>query len=156
VDISYDPRNMSTIYVHNSDGSVESCRLSGWQEKYIGKSLDEILFLHESEKAMQRRNAPKGMASKAELSSAIDDVIAEAEKMARQTAVPRSKSDRTKNIRDNRREEKAANRQDEAFSLGMNKPETPVAPKTQDSDNAPVSSILEMIKQQLEERLNDK
>jgi hypothetical protein len=158
VDISYDPRNMSAIYVRNSGGFVEFCRLSGWQEKYIGKSLDEILFLHETEKATQRRNAPKGMASKAELSSAIDDVIAEAEELARQTAVPKSKLERTKNIRDNRRGEKAANRRDEAFSLGTGELETPATPKTQNDGDAPVSPILEMIKQQLDEReqKNDK
>ena len=156
IDISYDPRNMNVIYVRNSDGTFETCWLSNWQEKYIGKSLDEILFLHESEKAAQRRNAPKEMASKAELSSAIDDVIAEAVEMARQTVVPKAKSERTKEIRDNRRNEKSANRKVEAFSLGADEPKTTMPPETQDSGDASMSPILAMIKQQLEERLNDK
>jgi hypothetical protein len=156
VDISYDPRNMNAIYVRNPDGSVENCWLSNWQDKYISKSLDEILFLRESEKAAQRKNAPQEMKSKAELSSAISDVIAEAEEMARQTVVPKSKSERTNKIRDNRRNEKSAVRQGEAFSLGMDDSETTMPPEAQDSGDAPISPILAMIKQQLEERLNDK
>lgn len=156
VDISYDPRNMSAIYVQNSDGTVEPCWLSNWQDKYIGKTLDEILFLHESEKATQRRTEPKEMTSRAELSATINDVIAEAEKMARQTAVPKAKSERTKSIRDNRRNEKLANRRNEAFSLGADEPETTTLPESQDDGGEPISPILAIIKQQLEERLHDK
>ena len=153
VDISYDPRSMSTIYVRNNDGSVESCWLSNWQDKYIGKTLDEILFLNESEKVTQHKNTTKEMASKAELSAAINSVITEAEEMARKTVVPKAKSERTKNIRDNRRGEKAANRQDEVFSLGAKETETSIP---QNSSEATISPILAMIKQQLEERLDGK
>jgi hypothetical protein len=155
VEISYDPRNMSTIYVRNSDGSVETCWLSNWQDKYVGKSLDEILFLQESEKGMQRKNAPKEMASKAELSSAIDDVIAEAEEMARQTVVPKAKSERTKSIRDNRSAEKAVNRREEAFLVGAGESDATSPSNDQNDKEPPISPILAMIKQQLEERLND-
>jgi len=156
IDISYDPRNMNAIYVRNSDGSVETCWLSNWQDKYVGKTLDEILFLHEAEKAVQHKNRPKEMASKADLSATINGVIAEAEEMARQTAVPKTKSERTKSIHDNRRNEKAANRQEEAFSIGTGRPETIESPKAQNGSEAIISPVLAMIKQQLEERLNDK
>jgi len=156
VDISYDPRNMDTIYVRNHDGSAETCRLSKWQDKYVGRTLDEILFLHESEKAAQHKNKQKEMAFKAELSAAIDDVIAEAEEMARQTVVPKAKSARTKSIRDNRHNEKAANRRDEAFSIGTDGSGNAMPPKAQDSGDGRIPPMLAMIKQQLEERLNDK
>jgi hypothetical protein len=156
IDISYDPRNMSMIYVRNADGSAEPCWLSNWQEKYVGKSLDEIMFLHEAEKAARHKNAPREMTSKAELSSVIEDVISEAEEMARQTVVPKAKSERTKNIRNNRSSEKTANRLDEVFSLSAVESETPTTLKAQEGSDTPVSPILEMIRQQLEERLNDK
>ena len=156
VNISYDPRNMDTIYVRNQDGTVESCWLSNWQEKYVDKTIDEILFLQEAEKSVKRENAPKAMASKAELSSAIDDVIAEAQGMAKQTIVPKAKSERTKNIRANRSNEKAANRQTEAFSLDAKKPEAHMPHPNQNADEEPISPIMAMIKKQLEERLNEK
>ena len=156
VNISYDPRNMDVIYIRNQDGTVESCWLSNWQEKYVDKSLDEILFLQESEKSVKRGNKSKEMASRAELSSAIDDVIAEAEMLARQTIVPKAKSERTKNIRTNRGNEKAANRQTETFSLDAEKPEAPTLPTNQVADEETLSPIMAMIKAQLEERLNEK
>ena len=156
VNISYDPRNMDTIYIRNQYGTVDSCWLSNWQEKYVDKSLDEILFLQEAEKSVKRVNSSKEMASKAELSSAIDGVIAEAEKMARQTIVPKAKSERTKNIRANRNNEKVANRQTEAFSLDAEKSEVPMPQPKQGTNEEPISPITAMIKEQLEERLNEK
>ncbi|MDR1703144.1 MAG: Mu transposase C-terminal domain-containing protein [Clostridiales bacterium] len=156
VNISYDPRNMSTIYVREPDGTVDMCWLSGWQEKYVGKCLYEINHLRETEKAMQRGNAPKEMASKAELSAAIDGIIAEAEEMSRQTVVPKSKVERIGNIRENRRREKESRRQTEAFTLAEDEspqPE-PVQPESPD-DSEPISPTLAMLKQMLEERLNE-
>lgn len=156
INISYDPRNMSTLYVREPDGAVDMCWLSEWQEKYIGKCLYEINHLRESEKVMQRSNAPKEMASKAELSTAIDGVIAEAEEMARQTVIPKSKAERTGNIRDNRRREKEARRQTEAFVLGENDSVPPgFEQATPPNDSEPLTPTLAMIKQMLEERLNE-
>jgi hypothetical protein len=156
VNISYDPRNMSTIYIREPDRSVDTCWLSEWQEKYLGKCLYEITRLHESEKIMQRRNAPKEMASKAELSATIDGVIAEAEEMAQQTAVPKSKAVRAGNIRENRRREKEINRQAEAFSLVETESESATEQSISLDDRDQISPTLAMIKQMLEERLNEK
>lgn len=152
VNISYDPRNMSAIYVREPDGSVDTCWLSEWQEKYLGKCLYEINRLRESEKIIRRKNAPKEMASKAELSTAIDSVIAEAEEMARQTVLPKSKSERTKNIRANRASEKEKNRKEEAFVLGDTDNQTPAKPDTKEAED--ISPTMKMILKDLEERLN--
>ena len=153
VDISYDPRSMSTIYVRDPDGIVDICWLSEWQEKYQGKCLHEIDYLHEAEKLMKRGHTPKEMISKAELTAAIDDVITEAEEMARQTIVPKSNAERTSNIRSNRAAEKARNRKQEAFVLGdanIKDPEAvPDMPKEDEID-----STMKMIIEDLEERLN--
>jgi hypothetical protein len=157
VDISFDPRNMSTVYVRNPDGTVEKCWLSEWQDKYGGKTLDEILHLLETEKALVRKNVPKEMASKAELSAAIDSVISEAEEMARQTVIPKSKSERTGNIRDNRRSEKTANRLDETFEIGDNNEPGNGSDTGSVSEsgrkNEEIHPMLAIIKQQLEDRL---
>ena len=155
VDISYDPRNMGTIYIRNTDGSAESCWLSNWQDKYLGKHLHEINYLREAEKLMQRGNASKEMTSKAELSAAIDSVIAEAEAMARQTVVPKSKSERTKNILANRASEKEQNRREEAFVLGDADNHVPSV-KPDIADGEKLSPDMKMILEDLEERLNGK
>jgi hypothetical protein len=158
VDISYDPRNMSVIYIRGNDGMVEMCRLTQWQEKYQGKCLYEVDYLHQTEKLMQRSNVSKEMASKAELSAAIDNVISEAEEMARQTVVPKSKFERTKNIRDNRLNEKEANRRSEAFSLmeeeSQEKAAQPLREAIPFADDEPISPMLALIKKMQDERFN--
>lgn len=155
-DISYDPRNMSRIYVRGTDGNVDPCHLTEWQEKYTDKCLDEIIFLHESEKQAQHKHSRQEMVSKTDLSTAIDSVVAEAEEMARQTAIPKTNAERTKNIRDNRRNEKDANRRGEAFVLGGNDSIATVLETAAQDEPEPITPALAMIMQQLEERLNEK
>ena len=152
VDISYDPRNMSAIYVRESDGSVDVCWLAQWQDKYQGKCLYEINYLHEAEKLMQRKNMSKEMASKAELSAAIDGVIAEAEEMARQTVVSKSKTERTRSIRTNRSSEKEQNRKEEVFVLSEADNQIPSAPVSKKDED--ISPTMKMILKDLEKRLN--
>ena len=158
VNISYDSRNMSKIYVRQSDGSVDICWLATWQDKYEGKCLHEVNYLHEVEKLLRRKNAPKEMTSKAELTAAIEDVIAEAEEMARQTIVPESKTERTKNIRENRHKEKEVNRQSEAFSLAEEESEenTTLRKTTvPHMEDEPIPHMLALIKKMQEERFNE-
>ena len=155
VEISYDPRNMSAIYVRNSDGTFDRCFLAQWQDKYINMCLDEINYLHEKEKLAQRKNAPKEMIKKIDLLTEIDNVIAEAEAMARQTAVPKSKTARTGNIRENRRNEKELNRHEEAFRLVHENLSTENI-ETHEKDDLKNNPILAMIDKDLEERLNGK
>jgi len=155
INISYDPRNMNTIYIRETDGTVNICWLAEWQEKYQGKCLYEIDFLHEAEKLMQHKNAPNKTISKIELSVVIDEVISEAQEMARQTVVPKSKSERTNNIRENRRNEKEINRQSEVFSLAAEEPvETAKLPESLPEDGEPISPTLALIKKMQEERFN--
>jgi len=152
VNVSYDPRNMSAIYVREPDGNVDVCWLTEWQDKYQGKCLYEINYLREAEMLTQRKIAAKEMASKAELSAAINGVIAEAQEMARQTAVPKSKAERTGNIRANRASEKEQNRKDEAFVLGGAGTKTPAASAVKEDEE--ISPTMKMILEDLEERLN--
>ena len=139
------------------DGTVDICWLATWQDKYKGKCLQEINYLHETEKQIQRKNAPKEMASKAELSAAIENVILEAEEMARQAIVPKSKAERTKNIRENRRKEKEINRRTEAFALSESEDEkTGEAPERKENENTEqISPMLALIKKMQGERFNE-
>ena len=155
VDISYDPRNMSVIYVRNRDNTFDRCFLAEWQDKYINMCLEEIRYLQESEKLAQRQNFPKETTKKIDLLVGIENVIAEAEEMARQTAVPKSKSARTTNIWENRRNEKERNRRDETFVLGENDAEPEITESIEDTSDE-ISPVMRMIVKDLEERLNEK
>ena len=61
VDISYDPRDMTNIYVRNLyDALFEKCYLSDWETKWNKKSLDEILHQQADERDGEYRRNPKG------------------------------------------------------------------------------------------------
>jgi hypothetical protein len=151
MNISYDPRNMSRIYLRLPDNTgFEPCFLADWETKYRQKCLDEIMVLQALEKGMHGKNSTQEMQSRIDLNAEIEKVVKEAEEMARQTIVPASKSERTGHIRENRSAEKQLNRQMEAFVLG-DEPE-PVSVHVQEE---PISPTLAMIKKKLEERLGE-
>ena len=152
VEISYDPRNMSRIYTRlPGESTYDVCYLAEWEDKYRDRQLEEIVYLMESEKQMQKKHDSAGLKARLDLSAEIEGVVKEAEQMARQTAVPDSKAERTKNIRSNRVAEKERNRRDEAFVLGDEETVPEPAPEDHGSD---VSPVMKMIIKDLEERLN--
>ena len=153
VDISYDPRDMSNIYVRNLDGSpFEKCYLAEWENKWNGKYLDEVIYQQSADRSMRSKDSNRELQARVDLNTEIEKIVGEAEQMAKQTVIPASKKERTSRIRENRAEEKQALRQDEAFVLGE-EPMTPPA-ATKEAEK-PISPTLALIKKKLEERLNE-
>lgn len=159
VDISYDPRNMNTIYLRESENAeVESCFLADWESKFRDKCLDEIQWLQESEKVMKSSHGPQEAQARVDLNAEIEKVLREAEAMAQQTAIPAVKGERTGNIRVNRASEKQVIRQYEAFILDGEAAPTSIAPSSAPqvpTEAEDLSPTLAMIKRKLEERLNE-
>jgi hypothetical protein len=78
VDISYDPRDMGQIYVRNIDNAVfERCFLANWENKWIGKSIDELIHQQANERALRSSNAPRELQSRVDLNTEIDKIVAE-------------------------------------------------------------------------------
>lgn len=156
VDISYDPRNMGQIYIRNIAGAAfEPCFLAEWEMKWNGKSLDELISQKANERALFNDHVPHELQARIDLSTEIDEIVAEAEQMAKQTIIPSSKAARTSNIRENRADEKQKLREKEAFIIGAPVTEPDIA-ECMPSDET-ISPTLAMIKQKLEDRLkNDK
>lgn len=119
VDISYDPRDMSNIYVRKLDDLLfEKCYLSDWENKWQRKSLDEILYQQANERYLINQSKKKELQSKVDLNTEIEKIVKEAEQQASQTNLPDSKKKRISNIRENRAVEKDIMRQKEKFVLG--------------------------------------
>jgi hypothetical protein len=127
--------------------------LADWEAKWNGKSFDEVAYQQANEKALRSSHANRELQASVDLSTAIDQIVTEAEQMTRQAAVPASKRARTANIRDNRAEEKQLLRQAEAFRLGE-EPSLAEAPPAEPEEE-PISPTMALIKQMLEERLNE-
>ena len=155
VDVSYDPRSMSGIFVRiPGESTYDACSLVDWEGKYSNRRLEEITYLMESEKQMQRRNELPELKAKLDLNAEIEKIVNDAAGMARQTAAPSSKAQRTKNIRANRNSEKEYNRRSEAFTPVEAKEKLEPA-NTQESKDDDVSPTMRMIIKDLEERLKD-
>lgn len=153
VDVSYDPRDMSSIYIRNLDGGMfEKCYLSEHENKWNGKFLDEVIHQQAADRSMRSKDAGRELQARVDLNTEIEKIVCEAEQMAKQTIIPSSKRERTSSIRGNRAVEKQALRQGEAFVLGE---EPMVPPLEPEKPKKPLSPTLAMIKRKVEERLND-
>jgi len=156
VDISYDPRNMGNIYIHNVDVSgakFTKCYLADWESKWFGKSMDELIYQQAEERKLRGQNKMRCLQSDVDLNTEIEKVVAEAEEMAKQTVLPISKSERTFRIRENRAEEKEQLRKGEAFSLG-DMPEGIVSTGSKTAEK-PIHPITALIKKMAEEEYDD-
>ena len=119
VDVSYDPRDMTRIYIRNTGAQLlEQCQLADWEIKWNKKSLDEILRQKADERALANGYSGSELQARIDLHGEIEKVVLEAKQMAGQTQYPQSKQGRVSDIMQNRAEEKDAIRRGEAFILG--------------------------------------
>ncbi|MFL8938999.1 Mu transposase C-terminal domain-containing protein [Rossellomorea oryzaecorticis] len=121
VDISYDPRNMSNIYLHKDNGELfEACYLLDHQERYKEKTIEEVEDLLNREKTDYKKEEHVILQGEIDFISGIESVVKEAVKEANQKQTPLkhiSKSQKTGAIKANRALEKEKNREKEAFDL---------------------------------------
>ena len=148
-EISYDPRDMKTIYLWDQNGKdVYPCTLLDWEQRFAGKSSEEVEYEQKNQDYEKKQNERAEMEARINLNRAIDAIVAEAEKMVPSTAGI-TKVERLENIRENRKEEKEAIRVQEAFTTqptaqtekaGEN--HAPVEEKTEDSELTPIQRLL--------------
>ena len=119
IEVSYDPRNMTYIYIKYENGrSFEVCTIKTSNQEYINRTLAEIIELHTVKKELKDRSEEVSLTNEVNLSNDIECIIKEAEeKTKKELDKSKSKSERIKNIRDNKTVEKAILRKEEAFIL---------------------------------------
>ena len=120
IKISYDPRNMEYIYVYNDNpNEYEKCFLVDANSRYKDKAFEEIEYLLVVEKMQQEKSKDNVAQAKTQLIAEIEDIVQQAEEdYERETSTVESDRQRVKNIRGNRKAEKAVRRLEEAFDLG--------------------------------------
>ncbi|GLB62090.1 Mu transposase C-terminal domain-containing protein [Cytobacillus sp. NCCP-133] len=134
INLAYDPRNMSQIYLLNSDGrSFEICYLLEHQNRYKEKSLEEVNYLLEHEKQMHKQAQHGQLQKDVDFISEAEEIVKSAETKANeQQSKQMSKAEKTSSINKNRKQERDTRREDEAFVLGESR---------EDSKSAEVVSI---------------
>ncbi len=120
IKISYDPRNMEYIYVYNDIPSeYEKCFLVDASNRYKDRAIEEIEYLLAVEKMQRERNKDNVAQAKTQLIAEIEDIVQQAEEDYKsETSMVDSDRQRVKNIRENRKAEKAVRRLEEVFDLG--------------------------------------
>ncbi|MBP2659706.1 MAG: Integrase catalytic region [Firmicutes bacterium] len=164
VDVSYDPRNMNSIYLrHDSGRSFDVLRLLDGQEKYKDKRIEEIAYFSEYEKYKYKEYAHEELQAQKDLSSEIDALV-NAACLATDNVVDvkQSKVSRIKGIQGNRKIEREMQRQEEAFQLGRQPvgSGTETAPEfveqVKPDGNPNFLSDLELLKKKQKEKLHGK
>ncbi|NRD76570.1 Mu transposase C-terminal domain-containing protein [Bacillus sp. BRMEA1] len=105
VTITYDPRDVGIIYLHNKDKhSFERCFLLEHQSRYKEKTLEDVNYLQEIE--MQTKQHKKsGLKERINLMEQVEEIVKEAEKKSKKDRINISKNQRLKNIKENRKQE---------------------------------------------------
>lgn len=117
VPVSYDPRDMDVLYLHDKDSlqGYCACLLTERSRADIGMSMWEIGQRQQQEKHQLANHKHERQAATSSLIDAVEQVVAEAMSMKPQSGA--SQAEQTRSIRDNRAREKALNRESEKFRL---------------------------------------
>ena len=120
LDISYDPRKPDFIYLRSPDGrEYEKCFLIDPENKYKGRTFDDIEYLFAHENLQVQKYQGKQIQQEINLISEIEAVVQKG--VALTDAVKDntlSNNQQVKGIRENRAFEKEKRREEEAFELG--------------------------------------
>lgn len=137
VSISYDPRDLSRIYLHVTGQAMpfQVCTLTERSRAYRDASLCEVGQQHKLTKH-QRANRHENQALAGMDMEAAVEAVTQSAKAKQGPPSSQSAAAQTRDIRPNRAQEKAMNRQAEAFQLG----ESPT------SEERPTAAILPFTK----------
>ena len=127
IDISYDPRDMGTVYAWDKKSSEAiPCTLLDWEQRFSGKTLDEVEFEQKKHTLQVKGHERAEKEAAINLTRMIEAIVADAESMA-PSEKDRTKAERLRGIRDNRKLEKEALRQEAFTSQAAQKDEMPPA-----------------------------
>ena len=150
VSISYDPRDMTNIYIWDQGNvNYDTCYLLDWNSKNAGKCLDEIVYEQRKEKLAAQQLKITETEAKVNLNAEIDSIVSEAKNMGK--GLPqKSKKERLSQIKENRKQERDSIR---IAAIIEKTPDNVNVEKTDFEEE--MSPTLRMIKQKLEERLKN-
>lgn len=159
IDISFDYRNMTYIYIKDENGrGYTVCRMLERLDKYIDRSYDDVLFLDELEQRLRKGRNDQSLQNRLKRLKQSQEVINNA--IEKKSETIESNWKQVQGIRNNRRLEKEQNRQKEAFILGEEEipksmEDAPLCPIP--APNAPTKNpkILAILKQVQKEKSDE-
>ncbi len=127
IDIVYDPRHLDKIYIPNDNGlDYETCILLEPSQQYKMDFLEEVVFQHQLRNELEEEERSKQVQLSINTDTMMDQIIKAAEQKKKQALhQPTSKKGKIAAIRDNKANEKQANREEEKFDLSPTVAEQP-------------------------------
>jgi len=112
IELAYDPRNMSHVYILNDlDNSFEACYMLEVSKRYESLSLDEITYWKRQERFLEKKQNHKQLQKDVDYIADVEAIIKKAEKAKNeQRDLTLSKAEQVGAIRDNRKVEKEKQR----------------------------------------------
>ncbi|WP_313894163.1 Mu transposase C-terminal domain-containing protein [Psychrobacillus sp.] len=158
VEFSYDPRDLNVIYLHSNDEDLFiPCTLLDHQVRYKDKTIEEIDQLLEFENNDMKDTEHSRLENELNFYSDIESIVKAANKNKEEKLDKTlSKSKRTKNIKDNRREERVQRSEEEGFNLQINNQKKISAIIQVENNNEKNSSIISIKQLFANEGRNDK
>ena len=151
ITVSYDPRDMGRIYAWDgADGTYLICDLLDWEEKFSGKQLAEVQYEQEKEKLEKSRHHALETEAKINLGREIESIVKQAEQASESTS-KRSKAERLRGIKQNRKEEREQIRKEESFT----EKEPVEAKPSHPMEEEEMSPVLRMIRRKMEASIKD-
>lgn len=122
VKVSYDPRNMDEIYLHDEHASMQFqiCTMTERSRAHRQMSSWEIAQQQQSEQQISAKHQPRQQLATADLTAGIEKIVATAVEQKGEASIE-SAASRTKNIHKHRAEEKQSNRGSETFRFNTEK-----------------------------------
>ena len=152
--VSYDPRDMTNIYIWNGDSkNYDACYLLDWNSKNAGKALAEIIYEQQKERLAGKQLKATAMEAKVNLNAEIDAIVAKAKRD--KSAPVKTKSERVSNIRANRAAERETIRNSENPAVGGSENENKTLVSPQNTSVEELSPKLRMIIAKAEEKLKN-
>jgi hypothetical protein len=164
IEIVYDPRNVSKIYIPHDNGlEYEVCYLLDSCSQYKNCLLEEVIFNQELLAELKEKHLREQNQNNIDLEKEIEKIVKEAKKVkSGEIDFDESKNKKLKGIGRNRVVEKELNREKEAFKIGedkvnQNEPakviDLPVKnEKFEETKSSAKSIIMELLKKKRDER----
>ena len=158
VEVIYDPQNLKSIYLVNSNnGGYLLLNLLEKDRAFAGFSLDDVIEANKKAIALKRIADDEQLAFSVQINQEIKKIALDATKAA-DSELNRNitKTERLKNIRANRAEEKAMQRSREAFISSPNKKEAEEDTPSKTTDMTKVDeNLFELMRRRRNELLGE-
>lgn len=161
VEFSYDPRNMDIIYIHSAAAGTTyiPCTLLSHQERYKGKTIEEINQLLEHEDETAKKFKHEKLENQINLLNQVEEIAKKASKRKKEEIDPSiSKSKKIAEVKAKRNEEMMERDLEEAIILEnvrFHEAKTPDIKEINNNLNTPSYSIIDLFNKQREKQRNE-